>query len=144
MVHTLVVTLLTHLPYVTEYTLCTLTSTVSTRYATLCATLVSKHVKTKQVKNDRLEVHMITYLRYKKITHVKNTSHSALRPKYPSKTNAATPSPDRSSPRPRVNLFIVVLLRLATAVRSNSPARSQIATSILPPPPPKNSTKILF
>ena len=30
------------------------------------------------------------------------------------------------------------------AVRSNSPARSQITTSILPPPPPKNLIKIPF
>jgi hypothetical protein len=40
--------------------------------------------------------------------------HRKIRPKSPGKKNAATPSPGRSSPRPRVHLLIVVSLRLTT------------------------------
>ena len=70
-------------------------------------------------------------LRYKK-----NTSQKyALQQKYPSKNNAATPSPGLFSPRPRVHLFIVVLLRLSTGRCSRiRPPGCKLRPISYPPP----------
>ncbi len=71
-----------------------------------------------------------------KKTQVKNISHSALRQKYPSKNNAATPSPGLFSPRPRVHFFIVVLLRLSTGRCGRiRPLGCKLRPLSYPPPP---------
>jgi hypothetical protein len=85
-------------------------SAVSTRYATLCATLLYKYGKN-QMSNER---GWQNSLQSKKIHKSKKYLPLSLQPKSPSKNNAATPSPGRSSPRPRVHSLIVVLLRSAT------------------------------
>ena len=62
-----------------------------------------------------------------------------------SQNEDATPSPKPFQPPPPRALVDCGVVEVGKwAVWSNSPARSQIATSFLPPPPPKNLTKIPF
>ena len=85
----------------------------------VCNPTVNKHGKNQKSNErgypmiERIEYQYILY-NTKKNTCNYNISHYALRPKSPSKNNAATPSPGRSSHRPRIRSLNVVSLRSAT------------------------------
>ncbi len=67
-----------------------------------------------------------------------------IQQKSPSKNEVVTPSPGRSSPRPRVHLFIVVLLRSATGRCGLIRPPSRKLRPLSYPPSPKILSKIPF